>query len=200
LAVLAAWLLHACIDWDWEMPALTLPALAMAALVANARRKPATGAHTAGWPSRAIAVAALACLALVGAGLALSQRDVDSAVAAVHANRCPDAVRAANDAMRVGDKRPEPHQVLAICAVHDGDTTTATREIHRAIALDPRDWRLVYDLAVIRALDGRDPRPTMRQARRLNPRSWLLRIAARELNGPTPAAWKAAALRADLLL
>jgi hypothetical protein len=200
LAVLAAWVLHACMDWDWEMPALTLPALAIVALVANARGTWSTGARSAGWVPRSIAVAALACLALVGVGLALSQHDVDTAVAAVHANRCPDAVRAADAAMRVGDQRPEPHQVLAICAVHDGDTAAATREIQRAIALDPGDWRLVYDLAVIRALDGRDPRPTMRQARRMNPRSWLLRIAQRELNGATPAAWKTAALRADLLL
>jgi O-antigen ligase len=37
LAAATAWLLHAAIDWDWEMPAVTLPALVMAgALVAAA--------------------------------------------------------------------------------------------------------------------------------------------------------------------
>jgi len=29
-AVCAAWLLHASIDWDWQMPAVTLPALVLA--------------------------------------------------------------------------------------------------------------------------------------------------------------------------
>jgi O-antigen ligase len=32
-AVLAAWALHAGFDWDWEMPAVTLPVLALAGLV-----------------------------------------------------------------------------------------------------------------------------------------------------------------------
>jgi len=37
LAGLTVWGIHACLDWDWEMPALTLPALLLAgALVARA--------------------------------------------------------------------------------------------------------------------------------------------------------------------
>ncbi len=32
-AGLTVWLAHACLDWDWEMPALTLPALTLAALL-----------------------------------------------------------------------------------------------------------------------------------------------------------------------
>jgi O-Antigen ligase len=33
LAVLVVWALHASIDWDWQMPAVTLPALVLAGLV-----------------------------------------------------------------------------------------------------------------------------------------------------------------------
>ena len=29
-AALLAWFLHACIDWDWQLPAVTLPAVALA--------------------------------------------------------------------------------------------------------------------------------------------------------------------------
>lgn len=32
-AALTVWLTHACLDWDWEMPALTLPALTLAAVL-----------------------------------------------------------------------------------------------------------------------------------------------------------------------
>jgi O-antigen ligase len=40
-AVLAAWAVHAEIDWDWEMPALTLVAIVLAgALLAAADRPP----------------------------------------------------------------------------------------------------------------------------------------------------------------
>ena len=38
-AALLAWLLHASIDWDWQLPAVSLPAIALAgALIALAER------------------------------------------------------------------------------------------------------------------------------------------------------------------
>ena len=42
-AALATWLVHACVDWDWEMPALTLVAVACAGLLLSgaAARAPA---------------------------------------------------------------------------------------------------------------------------------------------------------------
>ncbi len=44
-AVLAAWVCHAGLDWDWEMPAVTLPALMLAAAaIAWTDRPPAAGA------------------------------------------------------------------------------------------------------------------------------------------------------------
>jgi hypothetical protein len=48
-AVCVAWLLHATIDWDWQLPAVTLPALILAAglLAADEDRLP--GAAPADW-------------------------------------------------------------------------------------------------------------------------------------------------------
>jgi O-antigen ligase len=41
IAVGGAWLVHAGLDWDWEMPGVTLPALVLAAvLVAHGERSP----------------------------------------------------------------------------------------------------------------------------------------------------------------
>jgi hypothetical protein len=41
IAVAGTWLVHAGLDWDWEMPGVTLPALVLAALlVANGERLP----------------------------------------------------------------------------------------------------------------------------------------------------------------
>jgi hypothetical protein len=41
-AVLLVWLVHASIDWDWELPAVTLPAIVLAgAMIALAERAPA---------------------------------------------------------------------------------------------------------------------------------------------------------------
>ena len=44
-AALVVWFLHASIDWDWEMPAVTLPALVLAGLlIAQSEGEPATAA------------------------------------------------------------------------------------------------------------------------------------------------------------
>ena len=43
-AALAAWALHAGVDWDWELPALTLVAIVLAGLVLTSRdRRAAPG-------------------------------------------------------------------------------------------------------------------------------------------------------------
>jgi hypothetical protein len=41
-AVCVAWLLHATIDWDWQLPAVTLPAVVLAGglLAASEKRLP----------------------------------------------------------------------------------------------------------------------------------------------------------------
>ena len=58
-AALVLWVVHACLDWDWEMPALTLVALALAAALlaqAEALSAPAapadSGARTRGRRAR----------------------------------------------------------------------------------------------------------------------------------------------------
>ncbi len=41
-AALVVWLLHASIDWDWQLPAVSLPAIVLAgALIAIAEEPPA---------------------------------------------------------------------------------------------------------------------------------------------------------------
>jgi hypothetical protein len=43
-AVLVVWLMHASIDWDWELPAVTLPALVLAGAMIALAERPAPGA------------------------------------------------------------------------------------------------------------------------------------------------------------
>jgi hypothetical protein len=53
IAVCVAWLLHATIDWDWQMPAVTLPALILAAGLLAAAEDRVPGAAPAEWTSKA---------------------------------------------------------------------------------------------------------------------------------------------------
>ena len=201
VTMLAAWAVHAGIDWDWEMPAVTLPALAMAACAA-AGRPAADGAAEgrAPWWPRIAVVALLAAIALTPLSVARSQPPMDAAVVAVRAGDCDAASAHARTSLARLSIRPQAHQVLALCALRAGHGDTALAHMRAALDLDPQDWRLRYDLAVVRAVQGLDPRPALAGARARNPRSWLLRIAQREAHWGGPDAWRRWGLGATLLI
>jgi O-antigen ligase len=46
-AAVVAWLLHASIDWDWQLPAVTLPAIVLAGALVALSERPATAPATA---------------------------------------------------------------------------------------------------------------------------------------------------------
>jgi O-antigen ligase len=48
-AVCVAWLLHATIDWDWQLPAVTLPALVLAGGLLAASERGLPGAVPPRW-------------------------------------------------------------------------------------------------------------------------------------------------------
>ena len=54
IAVLVAWFAHSLIDWDWQMPAVSLIAFGMAgllaALCARRRRSQSTATSRLTWP------------------------------------------------------------------------------------------------------------------------------------------------------
>jgi hypothetical protein len=78
-----------------------------------------------------------------------------------------------------------------------GRRDLAVRALDNAVGKDPRNWEGHYGLALVRAAAGRDPRPQLRVARRLNPREQLV-TDARRLLGDDPRAWARRALRARL--
>jgi hypothetical protein len=63
-AALIAWVLHTSIDWDWQLPAVTLPAIALAgALIVLAEAAPAQPPRTEAGSSRRRAASARAAVA-----------------------------------------------------------------------------------------------------------------------------------------
>ncbi|MCW3008763.1 MAG: O-antigen polymerase [Solirubrobacterales bacterium] len=200
-AVMLAWTIHAAIDWDWELPALTVPALALAAATV-ARPRPARepAGRRAGGLVRASALVALVVVGAMGAGIAYSQHLLDDGVARMRAGDCASAIRSANRAVSVDAQRPEPHQVLAVCALRAGETTSALAQSRIALRLDPANWRMAYDLAMVQSIAGQDPRPMLRRARRDNPRSWLLRKTEERFGWTERADWPAVGQEAGLLV
>lgn len=209
-AILVTWFLHAAIDWDWELPALTLPVLALAAATAAAsggrrRQRPVPGTATSGplrpgWALRGGIVVALLVLAATGAGVAASQHLLDDSVHELNAGNCAAATRSANHAVSVFSQRAEPHQVLAVCALRSGQPEAALSQIQLAHRLDPGNWRLIYDIGMVQALRGGDPRASIRAARARNPRSWLLRQTQERFAATPRKYWPTLAQRAGLLV
>jgi hypothetical protein len=192
-----AWALHAGIDWDWEMPAVTswfwaFGGMALAArAVETARPGPANITRI---------VAALACLALAvtPALMAVSQVRLNDAVSAFRAGNCGTAINSSLGSLNAIPSRPQPFEVLGYCDARSGDDQLAVGAMKSGIDRDPENWELWYGLALVRANAGLDPRPAARTAARLNPKGDLPRDAVRRFDTNDPQKWKRRAQRARL--
>ena len=164
----AAYLVHAGVDWDWELTAVTLAALlcASAALI-EARGSLSPPALTR--PARAGAlVAALALSALALVGIVGNDALVSSADAA-RAGSWEQAESQARKATRWAPWSAEPWQALGQAQLAQGDLEAARGSFERAIAKDGGDWELWLDLA--RASEGAEQEQALAQASLLNPLS-----------------------------
>jgi hypothetical protein len=172
-AVLLMWAIHAGLDWDWELPVLTIIFFALGGMVlARPARADPTGAQTSAWlhPQRRV-VLALGCLLLGVAPVYvwLSQRKVDQALAAFANNDCRAATGEATSSLSIVGANAEPYDILAYCDAKRGMPQLAVAAINKAVSLDPHDPNYVLDLAVIRAAVGLDPMKAARQALALEP-------------------------------
>jgi hypothetical protein len=171
--VVLMWMVHAGIDWDWEMPAATLPVFVLAgACAARRRRSVAPSAADSGRLARLrVPAVVLGCviLAIMPARTALSQARLDRAVEAYDTGDCRLASDRASAARSVLGVRPEPSVVLGLCGARAGNRGEAVAAIEKAIARDPGAWEYPYALALVIGATGGDPRPALAEARRSSP-------------------------------
>jgi O-Antigen ligase len=163
-----AFLLHAAIDWDWEMSGLTITALLCGgALVVAARPEQATRTLTL---SVRAAVLALV-VPLVAFAFILQVGNAAIANAARAADR-GDAARASAQARRAKAWNPwsyQPWELLGEVELARGDLGAARQSFRTALAKDHANWTLWLDLA--KASKGRARRQALAQAADLAPRS-----------------------------
>jgi len=156
LGPFAAFAAHAAQDWDWELPAATIPALicAVALLVrARGRRQPLRF-RTAG----AVAAGVLVVLTL----------------AAYAGNRAVEVAETGSDdsARRAARLQPwsaQPWRVLGEAQLASGDVADARGTFLDAVDRDDGDWELWIDLAL--ASDGAERERALARAKELNPRA-----------------------------
>lgn len=211
-AVLLAWALHAGIDWDWEMPVLSVIFFALGGAVLARRRTPTASStsrtngarrrddHT---PSRRAparprftpqtrALLGLGCLLLAVAPtyVWLSQNKLNAALSAYDSGNCRAATSDALSSISVVGVDAQPYEVLGYCDIRRNRQATALAAIEKAVSLDPNNYNYYVDLAVIRAAAGLDPMPAARKAISLNPYDFVTEEVWQSLRADAPSQWQ----------
>jgi hypothetical protein len=167
-----AYLVHTGVDWDWELPAVTLAGLLCgAAMLLAARRSFRSPRLSAGvrWTGVVVVViaAGFAAVGLVG-NTALSRSDA--------ARENHDWAQAAGDARRAKmwmPWSPKPWEALGRAQLGAGLLPAARASFRKGISMDSGDWELWYRLAS--ASSGGERRRALYQAALLIPRAEFLR-------------------------
>jgi O-antigen ligase len=171
LGAYVAFLVHAGIDWDWEMTAVTLAALACGVALLLAARgmetRPLARTPRVMGVALAVLVGAVALVGFAG------NRAETSAADALDGSQLGVAAADARQARRWEPWSEEPWRLLGESQLQAGEVDQARASFLRGLEKDQGDWELWFDLALAGRGDQR--RDALRQAARLNPLSAELR-------------------------
>ena len=158
-----AYLLHAIVDWDWEIASVTLVAvLCGGALLAT----PARPSRRSG---RRVAIATALLLAAGGTYTIATRIPMNRLDAAVAHGHWAGATRDAKRAAALAPWSSEPWLHLGEGELNAGLPAAARAAFERAVAKDAGDWTVWYDLA--RVTSGKQRRAALARASVLNPLS-----------------------------
>jgi O-antigen ligase len=193
-ALLAAgivWAIRAALDWDWEMPVVTIWLFAAGgmALAAPAGERSKLALRPPPIVRVAIAVP-LILLAALPYSIMSSQAYLERSHEAFARADCEGATSDARSAIGAISSRPEPYEVLGYCAIRAGNPERGAREMREAIDRDPEAWDYHYGLGLALAVAGRDPRPALREAHQLNPLGILTFDVEERFGSDNPRLWK----------
>jgi len=196
-AIVLMWGIRAGIDWDWEMPVVTVwPLLAGAALLA--RREAGDGGLVPGKLARLLMGLGVLVLLITPALITQSQAQLQESIRDFRAGNCTGALNSALDANSTLSVRPEPFLVIGFCDVRIGQPRLGIQAMEAAIQRDPDNWTYRYGLALTKAAAGVDPRPDARVAHEMNPLSQLTRDALERFDSNDPEVWKQRSVTAPL--
>jgi tetratricopeptide (TPR) repeat protein len=212
-ALILAWAIESGIDWDWQMPVVTLVVFALGGAVlaqAPATRRRAkvadatserSGVARVGHRRRgqltpplrvALGVVCL-LLAVAPAYVWLSQRKLNQADLAFGNGNYRTATADALSSVSILGIRPEAYELIAYCDLHRDMPRLAIKAIDKAMSLDPDNWNYTYDLALMKAAAGENPLPEARRALLLDPREPLVQQEWETFKAEPPSRWPSAA-------
>lgn len=195
LLPLVVWLIHGSVDWFWEMPALTGPALGFLGAAAGlggrvTASEPRTKARRLRPPVPVVAGAgagAVLCAAIVLALPYLSQRETARA-ADIQTNDPARALRDLHLASALNPLSSDPGRLAGAIALRSGRNAIAAARFRQSIAAEPAGWFSWLGLGLAesalhqRAVARRD----FVAAARINPRQAAIVEALRRVDTRRP--------------
>lgn len=181
LGAYIAFLLHAAVDWDWELVGVTVAALlcGVACLLAGRTVRGDEGrageSVVLGWRQRMAATAAIVALSGFAIVALVGNMALSSSQAAGGTGNWQRAEAKAHTAIDWMPWSADGWQQLGEAQLATHRLAPARNSLRKAISLDPGSWTLWYDLA--RASRGGARRAAIARARSLDPRE-------PELHGP----------------
>jgi O-Antigen ligase len=171
LGAYVAFVLHAGIDWDWEMPAVTLAALFCGTALLLAARGGETPPLRRPWRALGVTVAASLCvLSLLGFA---GNRAAAAGSDALDRSDLHTAEVEARRGRRWEPWSGEPWRILGEAQLEAGEVARARASFLRGLDKDRGDWELWLDLAL--ASQGAEREEALAHVSRLNPLSQELR-------------------------
>ncbi|HEY7934132.1 MAG TPA: O-antigen ligase family protein [Solirubrobacteraceae bacterium] len=191
-AISLAWAIHQAFDWDWQMPAVTLPIFALGGL---ALARPLDGrAGMRGLPTgRAIVALGWLLVAVCPLLVSISYTRLQDAGQALSHGDCKTARHDALSSLSASAERPQTYALLGVCDLKEGFGPGAVKAMGKAVSYEPGSWEDWYWLGAARAYAGMNPHVAMRQAQLLNPHEQLISGAIHRFAGASPENWEAQA-------
>jgi hypothetical protein len=156
---------HSALDWDWQIPELTLPTLALGAALLVGARRPEASPLAARGSSLLVALLlpllGVALVAHVGNGAAVASER------AFEGGNFGRALRQADRAERWSPWDALPLELRGEAETAIGNVAGARVSLRGATQRDDQSWRAWYDLALVTS--GREQERAIARATALNP-------------------------------
>jgi hypothetical protein len=177
LAGVVAFAFAAAVDWVWELPAIAVAAMLLAAVAFTAGRPPVSTADSGpGWRRAALAATMLIPIGILAVVLA-GASSLEESRASARAGDLPVALEHAVAAHSVDAAAATPLLQAALIRERADDPRGAAADARAAARREPLNWRIWLVLARVEALGGRPAAAVAayRRARALNPNSVVFR-------------------------
>ena len=191
-AVALSWAIHAGVDWDWEMPAVTLWLfIATGAALASRPRPP--GVYHPELRNRNLIAVGFLVLAVAPLLIGVSYQRLRASGEQFAAGNCVKARQDAFSSISLLAVRPEAYQIISLCDLQLDFPLEGLQAAREAVHYESNNWNYQYGLALARAENGLNPRPAARKALQLDPLEPIVQDEVAAFSRTGRSGWEQAA-------